>query len=55
VPTTRLAVFERSGHFPHLSEPARLAAVLGDFIGSTEAADLDPSTLTERLRRPLSA
>jgi hypothetical protein len=52
VPTTRLAVFERSGHFPHLSEPARLAAVLKDFIATTEAAALDPSSLTERLRQP---
>ncbi|MDX6199840.1 MAG: hypothetical protein QOJ79_2991 [Actinomycetota bacterium] len=52
VPTTRLAVFERSGHFPHLSEPSRLAVVLADFISGTEPAALDPSSLTERLREP---
>src|SRR6476659_113879 len=46
VPTTRLALFERSGHFPHLSEPSRLAGVLSDFIATTEAAALDPSSLT---------
>ncbi len=55
VPTTRLALFERSGHFPHLSEPARLAKVLGDFVHGTPAAALDTTALTERLRRPLSA
>jgi pimeloyl-ACP methyl ester carboxylesterase len=55
VPTTKLAVFERSGHFPHLSEPARLASVLGEFVHGTAAAALDPTSLTERLRRPLSA
>jgi pimeloyl-ACP methyl ester carboxylesterase len=50
IPSARLAIFERSGHFPHLSEPARLAAVLGSFVAETEPAVLDPSTLTERLR-----
>src|SRR3954469_22062700 len=45
VSTARLEVFERSGHFPHLSEPRRLARVLGDFIRTTEPAVLDPSTL----------
>jgi pimeloyl-ACP methyl ester carboxylesterase len=55
VPAARLHVFERSGHFPHLSEPARLARVLADFIATTEAADLDPATLSERLRQPRSA
>jgi pimeloyl-ACP methyl ester carboxylesterase len=42
-PSARLEVFARSGHFPHLTEPQRLAAVL------------DPSTLTERLRRAQTA
>ncbi|MCU1592090.1 MAG: alpha/beta hydrolase fold protein, partial [Frankiales bacterium] len=32
VPSARLEVFARSGHFPHLSEPQRLAAVLADFV-----------------------
>jgi pimeloyl-ACP methyl ester carboxylesterase len=55
VPTARLEVFVRSGHFPHLSEPQRLAAVLADFVAHTDAADLDPTTLTQRLRQPLTA
>jgi pimeloyl-ACP methyl ester carboxylesterase len=55
VPTARLEVFVRSGHFPHLSEPQRLANVLAEFVAHTEAASLDPETLTERLRQPLTA
>jgi pimeloyl-ACP methyl ester carboxylesterase len=49
-PSARLEVFAASGHFPHLSEPQRLAAVLADFVATTEAAVLDPTSLTERLR-----
>jgi pimeloyl-ACP methyl ester carboxylesterase len=49
-PTARLEVFARSGHFPHLTEPQRLAGVLASFVAETAAAVLDPSTLTERIR-----
>ena len=52
VPTARLEVFERSGHFPHLTEPDRLAAVLADWLATTAPARLDATTLTERLRAP---
>ena len=31
----RLEVFERSGHFPHLTEPHRLARVLADWLATT--------------------
>ena len=54
VPGARLEVFERSGHFPHLTEPDRLAAVLADWVATTAPAELEPSSLTERLRAPLS-
>ena len=50
VPGTRLDIFDQSGHFPHLTEPRRLAQLLAAFVAETEAAQLDPSTLTERLR-----
>ena len=50
VPTARYVEFPGSGHFPHLTEPRRLAELLDDWLGSTEPAALDPSTLTERLR-----
>jgi pimeloyl-ACP methyl ester carboxylesterase len=52
VPTARLEVFEDAGHFPHLSEPARLARLLRDWHESTEAAHLDAGSLTTRLRHP---
>ncbi|MCW2499368.1 MAG: alpha/beta hydrolase fold protein [Frankiales bacterium] len=54
VPTARLEVFARSGHFPHLTEPARLATVLHDWMTTTEAAQLDAATLTARLRHPVA-
>ena len=55
VPGTTLEVFEQSGHFPHLPEPGRLAAVLVRWVESTPAVQLDPSTLTARLRTPVGA
>lgn len=55
VPGTTLEVFEQSGHFPHLTEPARLADVLSRWVRETPAVALDPSTLTERLRQPAGA
>jgi pimeloyl-ACP methyl ester carboxylesterase len=53
VPTARLEVFTQSGHFPHLTEPARLATLLQDWLETTEAAHLDAHSLTERLRQPV--
>ncbi len=38
-PGARLEIFERSGHFPHLDEPDRFAAVLAEFVGTQTAAD----------------
>jgi pimeloyl-ACP methyl ester carboxylesterase len=55
VPGTRWEVFDQSGHFPHLSEPLRLAKLLASFVAEAPAAALGPSTLTERLRAPVSA
>jgi pimeloyl-ACP methyl ester carboxylesterase len=31
----RLEVFEQSGHFPHLTEPHRLSALLADWLATT--------------------
>ncbi|HEV7847635.1 MAG TPA: alpha/beta hydrolase, partial [Thermoleophilaceae bacterium] len=42
VPSSRLELFEDSGHFPHLDDPQRFLDVLLDFIESTEPADVDP-------------
>lgn len=54
VPGTTLEVFEQSGHFPHLTEPARLAEVLGAWVARTPAVHADPATLTARIREPLA-
>jgi pimeloyl-ACP methyl ester carboxylesterase len=32
MPATRVEIFDRSGHFPHLDEPDRFAMVLADFM-----------------------
>jgi pimeloyl-ACP methyl ester carboxylesterase len=50
VPTSRLEVFEGSGHFPHLDEPQRFLDVLLDFIDSTSPADVDPEEWREMLK-----
>jgi pimeloyl-ACP methyl ester carboxylesterase len=49
VPTSRLEVFPRSGHFPQLDEPERFLDVLVDFIDSTEPAALDAAGWRARL------
>jgi pimeloyl-ACP methyl ester carboxylesterase len=50
LPRARYVEFAKCGHFPHLAEPRRLADVLDDWMATTEPAQLDPSSLTERLR-----
>jgi pimeloyl-ACP methyl ester carboxylesterase len=52
VPGTRIEVFEQSGHFPHLTEPTRLATVLHQWLVETPSTQLDPADLTERVRNP---
>jgi pimeloyl-ACP methyl ester carboxylesterase len=41
VPHSRFATLPRAAHFPHLEDPEGLAAVLAEFIASTEPAQLD--------------
>ncbi len=48
VPTSRLEVFEDSGHFPQLDEPKRFVEVLGEFIASTEPKALEADRSTRR-------
>ncbi len=55
VPNTTLEVFEQSGHFPHLTEPGRLARTLADWLVRTPPVQLDPNALTARIRDPRSA
>ncbi|MCW2598651.1 MAG: alpha/beta hydrolase fold protein [Frankiales bacterium] len=54
VPAARVEVFARSGHFPHLTEPLRLAGLLQDWLETTEPAHLDANSLTLRLHRPVA-
>jgi len=50
MPGSRLAVFDRSGHFPHQSEPHRFLEVLGGFIRETAPAEYDPRVWRAILR-----
>ena len=38
MPGSRLEVFDAAGHCPHLDEPDRFAAVVGDFVRRSVAA-----------------
>jgi pimeloyl-ACP methyl ester carboxylesterase len=41
MPGSRLEIFEEAGHFPHLDDPIRFAAVLREFLEETEPAEFD--------------
>ena len=41
LPATRVEMFARSGHFPHLDEPDRFARVLDDFMTQVDSAGSD--------------
>lgn len=46
LPQARLELFALSGHFPHLTEPDRLAEVVGDWMATTEPAPIDSTALS---------
>jgi pimeloyl-ACP methyl ester carboxylesterase len=46
---SRLEIFEKSGHFPHLDEPNRFFKVLTDFIDTTEPANYDRFAAGKRI------
>lgn len=50
MPGSQLEIFEDSGHFPQLDDPIRFAALLAEFIDSSEPAELDAQDLGTRLR-----
>jgi pimeloyl-ACP methyl ester carboxylesterase len=41
MPGSQLEIFEESGHFPHVEEPARFIEALTGFVETTQAADLE--------------
>ena len=41
IPGSRLVLFERAGHFPHVEEPAAFVEAVTDFVDGTEPMDLD--------------
>jgi pimeloyl-ACP methyl ester carboxylesterase len=57
MPGSRLELFDRAGHFPHLDEPLRFARTLETFFHETEPAQLDVGSMRELVlgRDPESA
>jgi pimeloyl-ACP methyl ester carboxylesterase len=51
MPGSRLEVFERAGHFPHLTDSARFLSVIRDFLASTAPARYGPEEWRDALRR----
>jgi hypothetical protein len=49
MPGSQLVIFEESGHFPHVEEPARFIDAVIGFMESTDAANLDGSAWGELL------
>ena len=41
IPGSRLAIFDDTGHFPHIEQPVRFARVLVDFLETTNPAAFD--------------
>jgi pimeloyl-ACP methyl ester carboxylesterase len=52
VPGSRFETLPRAAHFPNLEDPESLAAVLRDFIETTEPADIDDSDWGGLVTRP---
>jgi pimeloyl-ACP methyl ester carboxylesterase len=54
MPGSTLELFEGSGHFPHLEDPARFATLLREFTSSTEPANVDLDDARELMLRRAS-
>ena len=50
MPGSRLELFPDAGHFPHMDDSARFAAVLSAFLAETKPGRLDAATLRDQLR-----
>ena len=49
MPGSRLELLDGAGHFPQLERPRRFSKLLAEFIAETEPAELDTSTIRDRL------
>ncbi len=49
MPGSRIEVLPDAGHFPHIADPARFAALMREFMEETEPARIDMDRLRERL------
>jgi pimeloyl-ACP methyl ester carboxylesterase len=49
VPGSRLEVFERAGHFPHLDEPRQFVELVEDWIATTEPGDRDEARFRQAM------
>jgi pimeloyl-ACP methyl ester carboxylesterase len=49
MPGSRMELFADAGHFPHIEEPERYAALLSDFVAAASAATVDRGRLRRRL------
>ncbi len=49
LPASRLEVFADSGHFPHVDQPQRFAALLHDFLTTTRPAEVDVRSMRRQL------
>lgn len=50
LPGSRLEVFDDAGHFPHHIDPERFAALVAEFVGSTDPARFDRDRWQKRLQ-----
>jgi pimeloyl-ACP methyl ester carboxylesterase len=50
IPSSRIELFPGAGHYPHLDDPERFAAVLLDFIRTTRPQPVDAARLRNCLR-----
>jgi pimeloyl-ACP methyl ester carboxylesterase len=50
MPGSRLEIFERAGHFPHMDDPVRFVELMREFVAGNPPSELDAETLRERLR-----
>jgi pimeloyl-ACP methyl ester carboxylesterase len=49
IPGSRLEIFEGAGHFPHCEQPDRFAAVLSEFMDTTQPSQITQAEWRERM------